>query len=114
MSVNFAAVHDMISNLLADIDASIDKQPRVSSQLSSAPIIVWTTLARVPRNPGVLDTKLTRQIFSPLRVRGRLRNASGSPRKRSQAGRTKGTGASDGHSMRKFRMDGNYCRKIFE
>ncbi|KAJ6605644.1 hypothetical protein B0H10DRAFT_2311707 [Mycena sp. CBHHK59/15] len=28
-------------------------------------------------------------IFSPLRVRGRLRNASGSPRKRSQAGRKK-------------------------
>ncbi|KAJ6591961.1 P-loop containing nucleoside triphosphate hydrolase protein [Mycena sp. CBHHK59/15] len=42
MSVNFAAVHDMISNLLADIDTSIDKQSRVSSQSSSAPIIIST------------------------------------------------------------------------
>lgn len=73
MSVNVAVVHDMMSNLFAEIDNAIDARPRVSSSSSSAPIVTWVddTLRKVSTALStlvpMLDGRLNALETSPSR-----------------------------------------------
>jgi hypothetical protein len=105
MSVNVAAVNNMVAALLSDIDEAILDQPRVNPNSPSAPVIAWADHAFRTIHQALTD-------LVPM-LAGRLNDLEITPPSRQPTGTTTSGGATPGASTSTSKPAGRLprCKK---